>query len=181
MSQPSRFKFKLPKKLYGKVLSSIKTDLEAQQPLRDQGEGEVWRKPILTNYGCACFHFNDEQRGAGFIQIALSTVPIDVDYTHPFPNETAEKLRTNAELMEQLSELQCGWESDVEHDISLDYDYPIYEDDDAEEKRLTVYINDVKFESKEILEDLEAKIDSLIEPLKSYIVKKPRTDLLLQH
>jgi hypothetical protein len=174
----SQFKFKLPKKMYGKNLATIKGEVETLQPICEQDD-EKWRKPILTNYGCACFHFSDEGEDLNLIQVVLSTIPLEVDYTHPYPNETAENLRRNADLMDCLSDLKCGWESDVEHDVSLEYESLTFEDDD-DERRLTIYVNDVEFEPDETLEDLEAKIDSFIEPLKSYIVMKPRANLLLR-
>ena len=56
-----RFRFKLPKKFYGRKLHEIKKEIDELQPLTETGKGEVWRDPILTNYGCACFHFSYDE------------------------------------------------------------------------------------------------------------------------
>jgi len=76
MPKPNKFKFKLPKKLYGKKLYLIKNELEVLQPLTETEKGEVWREPILTNYGCACFHYAyDDDK---LIEYYTSYVPSDL-------------------------------------------------------------------------------------------------------
>jgi len=202
----SGFKFKLPKKLYGRKGIS----------------------PILTNYGCAGFHFCDfdddklldlypqytskEERmklekifknegkdwviyelkkssyshalsriiddypdviAGGLIQVVLTSVPLEIDYGfHDFQWQI-KMLERNIKLLKALSQL------DEKFDIETEYEYVEFEKDEDAKKRLTIYINDFWFDSNESLEDVEARIDKVISPLKKYLEKEPRTDLLL--
>lgn len=229
MPKPTQFRFKLPKKLYGKKLYLIKKELEALQPLTEQEEGKAWREPILTNYGCACFHFNydddkllelytnyvsdkikaeiEEKLGdtisienvlyetlgkekykavlnkmlkehpdimsSCLIQVVLATVPLEIEYDNYLIEDTVKLLKRNLEAMAKISEL------DEEYSVSLDHGYTALDSEEDEEKRLTVYIDDFNLEPDETLEDLEKRIDKIINPLKNCIELKARTDLLL--
>jgi len=229
MPKPSKFRFKLPKKLYGKKLYLIKNELEALQPLTETGKSEVWREPILTNFGCACFHFAydddklieyyrgyvpkdledkieekledmssienalyitlgkekyhavlDEMLKAhpeilsySLIQIVLATVPLEIEYDG-FPIEaTVKSLKRNLEVMTKIAELE------EEYLVSLDYEYPALDYEEDEEKRLTIYVDDIQFDPDRTLEEVENEIDEVISPLKNYVERKARTDLLL--
>lgn len=223
-----RFRFKLPRKLYQKKLYKIEKETMELQPLTKDMEGKIWRDPVLTNYGCACFHFIlDEEKllehyrsyvsedlkekiegkleevfsienalyltleedgykelldrisrdhpdviSHGLIQIVLTTIPLKIEYdSYPVEN-TLKSLNRNLELMTKIAELH------EELDVELDYGNVDFEDEIEVQERLTIHIN-IDFDSNETLEEVEKRIDDIISPLKNYLARKARTDLLL--